>query len=228
MQPLYTETEFKTAKSRDKLHLRCSQCGCVFHRTKNHIQSILSNPKAIGAVCSATCRNRYIRRGLSREMSCTKCGQPFKKILSQIAKSKSGNHFCSRSCSAIWNNTHKKHGTRCSKLEKWLEEQLTALYPDLGFHFNRTDAIDAELDIFIPSLRLAFELNGIYHYEPIHGQDKLDAVQSNDHRKMIACSERGIDICVIDNSSLKYFKEQRAMKFLKIIQDIIDSRLSGS
>jgi hypothetical protein len=68
---------------------------------------------------------------------------------------------------------------------------------------------------------VAFELNGIVHYEPIYGSDKLDGIQSNDLRKIFACAEEGISLCVIDVSSLKYFKENKAERFLNIILKII-------
>ena len=81
-----------------------------------------------------------------------------------------------------------------------------------------------ELDIYIPSLKLAFELNGIYHYEPIHGSDKLNKIQNNDNRKFQACAEQGISLCIIDTSSQSYFKENTSEKFLKIIINIINSK----
>ena len=92
----------------------------------------------------------------------------------------------------------------------------------LEFHFNRKDAINGELDIFIPSLKLAFELNGIFHYEPIYGPEKLGKIQNNDLRKSQACLERGIELCLIDVSSMTYFKPIKGRKFLNIIQNIIN------
>lgn len=98
------------------------------------------------------------------------------------------------------------------------------LYPALVFHFNRKDAINAELDIYIPSLKLAFELNGLFHYEPIFGADKLAQIQNNDERKYQACIEHGIELCLIDVSSFKNFKEKGAVKYLSIIQEVISRK----
>jgi hypothetical protein len=159
-------------------------------------------------------------------VQCDQCHTSFKKGLCDIKRSP--HHFCSKSCAAKWNNAHKTKGTRVSKLETWLTSKLPKLYPDLEFHFNRKDAINGELDIYVPSLKLAFELNGIFHYIPVYGPEKLASMQSNDARKVQACIERGISLCVIDVSYQKYFKEQSSMKFLAIIQNIIDSKLPGS
>jgi len=144
------------------------------------------------------------------------------------SQSKRGNHnFCSKSCSGKWNNAHKKHGTRRSKLEIWLEKQLPSLYPHFEFHFNRRDAINSELDIYIPDLCLAFELNGIFHYEPIFGPEKLASTQNNDERKFQACVEAGIELCIVDVSSQKYFKPKSSQKFLSIITSVINKKIGG-
>ena len=155
-------------------------------------------------------------------MTCTNCGKTFNKIPSQIHD----NNFCSSSCAAIYNNTHKTKGNRRSKLEKYLEEQLNLLYPDLEILFNSKEIINSELDIYLPKLKLAFELNGIFHYESIYGQNKLDQIQNNDNRKFQACIEKGINLCIIDTSKQKYFKEQTSQKYLDIIINIVKERIS--
>ena len=71
---------------------------------------------------------------------------------------------------------------------------------------------------------MAFELNGIFHYEPIFGESKLEQIQNNDSRKFQACLENGIELCIIDASSLTYFKEKSAKKYLDIITNIIDNK----
>ena len=159
-------------------------------------------------------------------VNCTNCNSEFEKLPSQIKKTI--NHFCSKSCSASYNNKHKTTGNRRSKLEVWLEEQLTQLYPDLPIDFNKKSAIGSELDIYIPSLNLAIELNGIFHYEPIYGTNKLDQIQNNDKNKFMLCIEHKIDLCIIDTSGQKYVKPSTSQKYLDIIINIINERLLTS
>jgi hypothetical protein len=103
-----------------------------------------------------------------------------------------------------------------------LEAQLTTLYPTLDILYSDKTTINSELDIYIPSLRLAFELNGIFHYEPIYGEDKLTQITNNDNRKFQACLEQAIQLCIIDTSGQKYFKESTSQKYLDIITTIIN------
>ena len=219
MKPLYTKSQFNNAKSTDKLPCECYVCKNTFFVRKNLIKFYLSGNDKFDSnkSCSKTCFS--VVRNKKQLVNCKNCKTKFLKTSAEIKKS--NNHFCSSSCSATYSNTHKTHGTRRSKLEIYLEQQLIYLYPNLEIHFNKKDAINSELDIYIPSLRLAFELNGIYHYEPIHGSDKLGKVQSNDQRKFQACAEQSISLCIIDISKQKYFKESTSQEFLNIIIDII-------
>ena len=157
-------------------------------------------------------------------VTCKQCGNEFLKLNS--ATITSPNHFCTKSCAATYNNTHKTTGNRRSKLEVWLEEKLTTLYPTIKFDFNKKDVINSELDIYIPELKLAFELNGIFHYEPIYGEDKLKQITNNDNRKYQACIENEIELCIIDASKLKYFKESNCIKYLDIIANIINLKIN--
>lgn len=125
------------------------------------------------------------------------------------------------------NNYHTKRYARllvCGQLFLVLEEQskLRQSYPNLTLHCNRRDAVNAELDFYFPDLRLAFELNGICHYEPIYGPEKLLNVRTNDCRKWAACLEKGIELCVLDSSTMIHFKPQKAEAFLSLIQGVVD------
>ena len=111
-----------------------------------------------------------------------------------------------------------------AKLESFKKTAVEKGYKNIEIHFNRKDAINSELDIYIPSLKLAFELNGIFHYEPIYGKDKLDQIQNNDNRKFQACMEKEIELCIIDSSSFKHFKEEKAKKYLDIIVEILKEK----
>lgn len=138
------------------------------------------------------------------------------------------NKFCNSSCAASYHNAHKTTGFRRSKLEIYLEKELPKLFPNLLIIYNDRKEVGYELDIYIPSLKLAFELNGIFHYEPIYGKEKLETMQFNDKQKFALCQQKLISLCVIDTTSLKYFKGEKAKKFLDIITNIINEKIQSS
>jgi hypothetical protein len=221
MKMLISEEDFKQNYKWDTLvPLECCWCGNSFFKGANEIRTIRKNSTNHGRFCSHKCQ------GLSTttkvEIPCAHCAQLVFKFPADIQRSKTKRFFCSRNCAAIYNNTHKTTGTRVSKLEVWLHQQLLLMYPKLEFLFNDKQTINSELDIYIPSLKLAFELNGIFHYEPIFGPDKLSSIQNNDSRKFQACLENGIALAIIDSSGFKRFKESEAIKYLTIISSIID------
>jgi len=223
MKLLISPCEFDALRSQDNVPCECYKCNGTFYATKSRLRRAINTGQTYQAkYCSIKCMSEADRTRVS--LSCTTCNSAFTKLPKEIKKTK--NHFCSKSCAATYNNAHKAHGTRRSKLEAWLEEQLQALYPMMEFHFNRKDAINAELDIYIPSLKLAFELNGLFHYEPIFGADKLAQIQNNDQRKYAACYEAGIEMCWIDVSHQKYFKPATAKKYLDIIHELIQEKVA--
>lgn len=223
---LFTEQEYKSARWNDVLKCECDMCKAIFYKTKHSIYNARER-KCKYIFCSRACvsRKTCLNRGghEAEEKHCETCGKVFKKLVCHSKKTK--HDFCCYSCFGIYINAHKKYGYNRSKLENYIDEKLIKLYPKMEFHFNRNDAINGELDIFIPSLKLAFELNGIFHYEPIFGNDKLKSTKNNDCRKFQACLERGIELCVIDTSAQKYFKENTSKKYLDIIVKIIEQKL---
>ena len=222
---LITEQELLNWDSKVGVPVRCEHCGGTFYiekrRAKAKFYGKTYGKKSRYKYCSARCSQ--LSQVTAKTLNCTQCGKEFTRGLHEVKKS--NNHFCGSSCAATYNNTHKTSGYRRSKLEKYIEEQLSLKYPNLEIHYNRKDTINSELDIYIPSLKLAFELNGIFHYEPIYGEDKLNRVKNNDLRKFQACLENKIELCIIDTHNVKYLKKERDNKFLNIVTEIIDGKL---
>jgi hypothetical protein len=174
------------------------------------------------------------------ELQCVSCHCVFtrekraiQKVLKHISidgPKKNWGNFCGKSCSAKHNNQHvKKKGDNRSKLERWIETKLNILYPNLEIHYSRRDTINAELDIYIPSLKLAFELNGVFHYEPIFGEDRLKSAKTNDERKFQACIENNIELCIINTTKLSgKFTDIKCEPYLKIVTDLINLKYCGA
>lgn len=225
MKLLVPFSELPKYKCRDLLPVECHYCHKSFHAAKNNI---LWAMKRHGynylKYCSRECRNNDKITQIT--IFCKQCRKRLSRVPSAVSDP---NHcFCSKSCAATWNNCHKTKGCRRSKLEFWLETELTKKFPSIKIDYNKTDAINSELDIYIPSLKLAFELNGIFHYEPIYGLKKLQKMKSNDDRKFQACLEKKIELCLLDVSNMKYFKSAWAVKFFEIITGIIERKLADS
>lgn len=227
---LYTQQEYDAAKSDTLLKLECCQCQKPFEISKVLIkhyfkksQDNKSHNKNGGNFCSRKCASDSQKT--KQKINCPQCQKEF--LIKPFLIKRASKNFCSKSCKGSWYAAHKKHGVnlRRSRLEKWIEEKLTNLYPDLLIKYNDRETIKAELDILIPSLNLAFELNGIFHYEPIFGEETLKRTQNNDNRRFQACLEHKIELCIIDTSKHCYMKEHLCMPFLDIITNIIDKKL---
>lgn len=198
--------------------ITCKFCNSVVERELSKYNNSLKRGQK-DWFCSKPCMNYYHRV----ERDCSECGKKIVRSSFQAAKSK--NSFCSLSCAAIYNNTHKTKGSRRSKLEKYLEEQLIVLFPTLEILFNYKDVIGSELDIYIPSFRLAIELNGIYHFRPIYGEKKLKQIQDNDCSKIEACNKQLITLVTIDTTNQKQWCRESSKDFLTSISELLNSYL---
>jgi len=171
--------------------------------------------------CSLKCKN--IDEGTSVECYCAVCN---KKILKNRSKVKISNHnFCSRSCNGYFSATNKNYGIKRSKLELYIESQLKIIFPNLTILSNDHKTINSELDVLIPSLKIAFELSGIFHYQPIFGINKLKKIQLNDEKKSQKCIEYGISLYVIDTSKLTYTTPKNSKIYLDYIINIINEKI---
>jgi hypothetical protein len=213
-------SEFKKYKSKDLVPFDCSYCNKRYFIIQRICRQAIKYRNNKNNYCSNNC----IKDGTTKALTapCGNCKNPVTRALNVFKHNK--NHvFCNSSCAAIYNNTHKTTGNRRSKLECYLEDQLKLYYPDLDILVNGKETIESELDFYFPQLRFAVELNGIFHYEPIYGNDKLERIQNNDKQKLIRCYEQGIELMVLDTSSQKRFTVKSSQKYVDIIKDQIDN-----
>lgn len=202
----------------------CEHCKKTFEAILNE------HNQGFAKYCNKFCfgKAHSNKTGDIKVINCAQCNKEIVKRRCDRNASISGRSYCNKSCAATYNNTHKTKGNRRSKLEIWLEEKLKATYPTLDLLFNDKSAINSELDVYIPSLKLAFELNGIFHYEPIYGADKLSQIQNNDNRKFQACLEKGIELCIIDTSTHKYVTTKSSQKYIDIVESVVNMKLAAS
>lgn len=127
-------------KYKDIVPLLCPHCNVQFTKNKHYIHNKFNKSNCQNKIfCSRTCSN--LAQITKQNVLCLQCLVTFEKQLNQIKKFP--NHFCSHSCSATYTNLHKTTGARRSKLEYWIEKQLTILYPHLIIYFNRKETIDS-------------------------------------------------------------------------------------
>ena len=223
MKKLFSTEDFEKAKSTDLLPLECCFCGEIFYRPKKEIKYAekLGDGKRC-RFCSVVCGNRYAKHTITYKCDC--CGKEF-YLPKHLNKVDGAHHFCSKSCSAKYNNRHKKYGVRTSKLEDFLSKKIKEEYTEIVFLRNNKEAVGSELDFYFPELNLAFEINGIFHYKPVYGEEKFRLILENDKKKKEDCEKEGIELFVIDVSGQKMFKESTSLVFLKKIESILDEKL---
>lgn len=155
---------------------------------------------------------------------CAQCGKTVVKQISWLKKNEY--NFCSKSCSATFQNVNSRLGkSRKSKAEDYLAELIRADFPDIAIEQNTRAILPSglEIDLYLPSLRLALELNGPLHYFPLYGQEKLNVIQEKDKKKQIEAQAAGCKLYIIDISRIKYWPETKA--FLNLEYDSTIKRL---
>lgn len=220
---LISKEKFNSLRNNDYVLMRCKSCNNEFNQLKQSTINGLRKNSLNGGYCSAFCTNQCKVNKIT--LQCTECGKDIIRCLSRRNNCK--NSFCSKSCTATYRNKNKDFGQIRSKMEFFIEQKIKETYPNLTLICNDRKLLNGlELDFLFPSLKLAFELNGITHYEPIYGIDRLTRSKDSDNRKMTLCHENGIELAIIDISSIKYFKEKSGLKifeeFKKILSPLVN------
>jgi hypothetical protein len=224
------DIQYKVLASNNNKHIYCDKC--KIHNKKIRVPK-KDNIKS------------------KKDFFCKQCNKPYKKILNNLYCSKECKiqstkkydttckgcniifkserkdaKFCTNSCKSKSLNlstyAHSGSGRARSNIEIFVENNLKSDFPYINFEFNNKTLIDVELDIYIPDLRMAIELNGIVHYEPIYGEEKFIKIQNRDKQKMILCYEKGIELIVI-NLGLKGLTKSQQNEIYNQIKQIINS-----
>ena len=194
-----------------KQEIKCDYCDCVFIRKQHEIKRTNKH------FCCNECRYKFQNKQV--EVECLVCQKKFMKSGNKVKINP--RHFCSKECAKNI-QSFKDWVNKRSKLEISIEEHLKTLY-SFEIRYNKTD-IGYELDIYIPCLDLAIEINGILHYEAIFGEAKLLRTQQIDKEKVERCRDRDIKLIVINVSrdgAGKKIKAQRISEVEKIVRDRI-------
>ena len=195
MRLLTPPGEFAGLSRRGLAKMQCLHCLQTFFLEKHRVERAAK--RLTGKYCSPTCA-RHARR-TSQEVCCSNCNTLFRKHGVELRRT--GNHFCSRSCSAQFNNRHKNLGKGWrSKAEDYLGGLIHRDFPELQVIQNDRELLSSglEVDIVIRSLKLAIELNGPVHYFPLFGRQKLAKIQAADVLKQAEIHAIGYGLLVID------------------------------
>lgn len=205
----------------------CAYCNKTFWRNnrqnpkhKNkHNEKVGINCRHVNEFCSKECCSAYKNKSVN--VNCGWCNIDLVRTLAEFNRSKSGLCFCNHSCSASYNNTQRRRSRR-SKCEKMFFELLKERYPNLDIIANDKKLLGGfEADVSIPSLKLAIEWNGVIHYKPIFGDDKLSRIRAIDLNKQLFASNNGIRLIVIsDLVSTTSFVNEAFMNTVKIIDEL--------
>lgn len=233
MKMLITVDELREKSSRDLIPIECEICNDVFYKPKNVVLRGLKGTRSVSA-CGNECRKKLIskRRYLGDiTLTCVFCKKNFQRSIKVYKKWQLKNNkvsCCSRKCASKWQYENGLSKNMRSSLEKWVEEKIKERFPELKVVYNDRNTIDGELDIFIPIFNLAFELNGICHYKPIYGRDKLEKKVVKDFEKSIDCFSKQIELHVLDCREYDKLNENRDMKYIDYIFDVIKRKIEES
>ncbi len=181
------------------IDLKCDFCGKDFKRTLtnyNHRRKKYSH-RYKHVFCNNICCNKYKSKNNTTTAKCGFCKKKVTRRNNQVKKSKSEKIFCNSSCAASYNNKLRRKSRR-SKIEIKFYNLLVKEFPNLDILPNDKTMLDGlEVDVAIPSLKLAIEWNGIVHFKPIYGTEKLDKIQNKDTEKLKIASNKNINLIVI-------------------------------
>ena len=211
MKLLISNQELNSLKSRDFIPLICENCDKVFYKAKNNVQSSLKgHPNFALRFCSLKCHYNYQKSHNWINVECEECKITVAKQKSKITNNQY--NFCSKSCSAKFQNKNKTLGrSKKSKSETYLANLIRKDFKNLVVIENTRAVLPSnlEIDIYVSLINLAIEINGPLHSFPIFGNEKLLQIKEKDLRKKIEAKKIGCKFLTVDISKIKYWKETK-------------------
>lgn len=109
-----------------------------------------------------------------------------------------------------------------SKLEKFLLNQLLKDGHVVDFHKEQTLVnTKLQIDLFLPKLDIAIEVDGPSHFEPVWGEDSLAKNKTYDKKKEGLIIGRGWNLIRIKQT--KDFSPARGLYYYNLLKQAIDS-----
>lgn len=149
---------------------------------------------------------KHKKQAVMTEISCGFCSKNFLKWARDIKKpTKTGKNFCSRSCRTkyVHANCNPTQNVKQSVPQQMLFNLLKEKYPTATILYNDRTVLKSslELDIVLPDIKLAIEVNGPTHYFPIYGEEKFDAVINRDSIKLSEAQAIGYEVLILNVSA---------------------------
>jgi very-short-patch-repair endonuclease len=125
------------------------------------------------------------------------------------------------------NTAVREAGKTGSKLEKFLLKQLLSNGYSVEFHKEQSILnTKLQIDLFIPKLNVAIEVDGPSHFEPVWGDDTLKRNKKYDDKKTGLIIGKGLYLVRIKQT--KDFSSARGLiifdQLVKLLQDISEQK----